>query len=63
MIEMVILAVIYRKGFDKTVWIVVMIILALLFASLWFGGLSEWFNSSGQELMDVSDDWKDIGGE
>ena len=50
-----------RKGFDKSIWVVAMIVLVLMFVAVFFGGITEWLDSGAGELMDITDDWQEIG--
>ena len=50
-----------KKGFDKSIWVVAMIVLVLMFVAVFFGGITEWLDSGAGELMDITDDWQEIG--
>lgn len=46
-----------RKGMDKPIFIVATIVLVMLFVALWYAGISEWIQTSGDVLMETSDGW------
>lgn len=46
-----------RKGMDKPIFIVATIVLVMLFVALWYAGISDWIQTSGDALMETSDGW------